>query len=695
MTTLRKTPPAAGPDTGGPAVAGVRELPSFAEELTGTLSVHCQYVLHGNIRDIHLVRVPGGGAAGDQHTTLINLLWNLLRREGYEALVRFDRLDGFTVFPAAAEPRVEAVLGRGRIGGRARNVTVPGLETLSGLLRALARGLPEGTGRPAEPGNGAPGGAGPESGTGTGPGPGPAAAAPPLRAAILVDYASRIPGDVSRLEHAERDFFLDCLKTAHEAVPLPAPGGRRLFNPLIWLADGERDLPVWLVSGSDRVRTIGVPLPGQGERARMARLLALEYEGLTAAPDGPAPPPPSASPPSPPSPPSDQEIEEFTRATTGLTLRAMRETVRLAVDRMMPFSAMPDAVRIYRLGIEDSPWRRPDMRAHIARGEQYIRSRVQGQTAAVDQTMDILKRAAMGLSGAHATHSGHRPRGVLFFAGPTGTGKTELAKSIAKVLFGDEDACLRFDMSEFSAPHAADRLVGAPPGYVGYEAGGELTSAVRANPFRVVLFDEIEKADKGVLDKFLQVLEDGRLTDGQGITTHFSECVLIFTSNLGVMREDPATGLKVRAVEPGTGYREFAGRVQANVRHHFVQVIGRPELLNRFGGNIVVFDWIGPEVARRIYRQQTDNIRRALWKEQRIDLRLSEDADRQLAELCTRGLDDGGRGIGNALETRLVNPLARALFDTPAAAGSRVTVARVEERPDGTVRLELRTGDGP
>jgi hypothetical protein len=634
--------------------------PAFINEIAGTLSVQSQYVLHGNLRDYFLRERPGE----PKHLLELQpMLWEALQSRGYECLICYDPVDGVSVYPKSeqAQEAAKKLLGPRVIGRR------PALER---LRVHLAKVVGVAAQPPLETD------AAPQQGAGTAPAPAQPEPEPPaanpkpaVRAAFVIDYAARITRVPGQLDQHERDFFLYCQKLALTTKQFAVGSdGPRLFNPIFWLVEGERDLPSWLTAGADPIRTVAVGMPTLGNREEFASILL-----------------PKTVPGNESRTLTDKARTELARQTDGMTLRSMAEIARLAADRGIPVERMADAIRIYKLGVEDNPWRHDSVRAQITRGESVVRKRVIGQERAINKTLDLLKRAALGLSGAQASSTKTRPRGVLFFAGPTGVGKTELAKQVAEMLFGDVDSYLRFDMSEFAADHSADRLVGAPPGYVGFEAGGELTGAVRRKPFQVILFDEIEKAHKLVLDKFLQILEDGRLTDGQGITTYFSGCVIIFTSNLGIITTDPQTKERTQVVQPGMPYPELEAKVKEAVRRHFTTDLGRPELLNRLGDNIVVFDFIGKGAAEQICDLQLCNIVEAVDRELEISLRFSYQARKQLTEICTADLANGGRGIGNQLESNLINPLARLLFDKKAESAATVEVTST--RP-GTATLD-------
>jgi ATP-dependent Clp protease ATP-binding subunit ClpA len=346
-----------------------------------------------------------------------------------------------------------------------------------------------------------------------------------------------------------------------------------------------------------------------------------------------------------------------------------------------------DAVRCYKVGALDNPWRRDYLRDKIRRARSALEERVKGQHQATTKAVDILMRTVMGLTGAQGRAGSGRPRGVLFFAGPTGVGKTELAKTLTQLIFGDERAYIRFDMSEFAEEHTGARLLGAPPGYIGFDAGGELTGAVRERPFSLILFDEIEKAHPRILDKFLQILEDGRLTDGRGDTAYFSEAIIVFTSNLGIYVDD-AQGRRVQNVRPDDPYEVVEARVRGAIGDHFKYRLSRPEILNRIGDNIVVFNFIGPEVATRIFAGMLDNVVKRVAEEHHLALEIPDGVRERLLGLCTRDLADGGRGIGNALESVFINPLARALFETALEGRSAITVVDiVEDEKVFSVRL--------
>ena len=251
------------------------------------------------------------------------------------------------------------------------------------------------------------------------------------------------------------------------------------------------------------------------------------------------------------------------------------------------------------------------------------------------------------------------------------------AKTLAEILFGDESCCKRFDMSEYGQSHSDQKLLGAPPGYVGYEAGGQLTNAVKNNPFSILLFDEIEKAHPSILDKFLQILEDGRMTDGQGNTVYFSETIIIFTSNLGIFTMNE-NGQREANVTSDMPYQEMSVRVREAIEDYFKLQLGRPEILNRIGENIVVFDYIRPDVAKLILNAQVNKIIKNMSAEKHIALTIADSAMETLTEQALNNLQNGGRGIGNVVENLLINPLSRYLFDNEIFDNASVTIDNID-----------------
>ena len=228
-------------------------------------------------------------------------------------------------------------------------------------------------------------------------------------------------------------------------------------------------------------------------------------------------------------------------------------------------------------------------------------------------------------------------------------------------------------MSEYGQPQSDQKLLGAPPGYVGYEAGGQLTNAVRNNPFSILLFDEIEKAHPSVLDKFLQILEDGRMTDGQGNTVYFSETIIIFTSNLGIYTMDQY-GQRHANVTPDMPYEEVQRKVRQGIEEYFKLQLGRPEILNRIGENIVVFDFIREPVAEQILDSQIAKITKNLSLEKNITLGIGQTAHETLKAAAIGNLANGGRGIGNIVESMLINPLSRYMFDSGVFANAKIVI---------------------
>jgi ATP-dependent Clp protease ATP-binding subunit ClpB len=298
-------------------------------------------------------------------------------------------------------------------------------------------------------------------------------------------------------------------------------------------------------------------------------------------------------------------------------------------------------------------------RQKLVKLEEHLHQRVVAQEAAIKAVANAVRRARAGLQDPN------RPIGSFIFLGPTGVGKTELSRALAEFLFDDEHAMIRIDMSEYMEKHTVSRLIGAPPGYVGYEEGGQLTEAIRRKPYSVVLFDEIEKAHHDVFNVLLQVLDDGRITDGQGRTVDFKNTVIIMTSNIGSQfitgDESPADRSRL---------------VMEALRQHF-----RPEFLNRVD-EVVIFDRLGQEELKKIVEIQLNRLSKRL-EQQKITLRLS---DRAKAFIAREGFDPvyGARPLKRAIQKEILDPLSMEILEGTIREGQSI---KVDEK-DGILKFQ-------
>jgi hypothetical protein len=613
-----------------------KTTPRWIEDLVRFLPIRSQFVIAGNIRDTFLT--PLGDAS--TMAPLLRCVWAHLAPRGYRFMLVYDPVEGLRPYPN--EPAVVEQATKLFDLKLADGAMAMSLENLIGVMKKVA-------------------------------------AQREARCALVVDFASRLTRQPDHLDAAEHRFFVAAERISLAANPIvpkgadiTTPEGKAYFNPVLWLVNRAQDLPGWLTLDSTRVSVLAVALPDFESRLEAAALLGGVFAGFE---QGSA----------------DEQrkfAQTFAMLTDGLPLAALADIAQLADRLNLGFRDVDDAVRCYKVGAAENPWKKDYLRERIAGALPFIEERVRGQRAAVTKTIDILMRSVMGLTGAQTRSSGNRPRGVLFFAGPTGVGKTELAKTLTQLVFGDDRAYVRFDMSEFAEEHTGARLLGAPPGYIGYDAGGELTNAVREKPFSVVLFDEIEKAHPRILDKFLQILDDGRLTDGRGETAYFSETILVFTSNLGIFVEDEH-GRRVQNVQATDPPEAVEARVRGAIQDYFKFRLSRPEILNRIGDNIVVFGFIGKEIAAQIFDGMLANVVARVRNEHKVELAIQDHVRARLRDLCTRDLSNGGRGIGNQLESLFVNPLSRALFGFRFEGRGKVEVVDLAEDANRVVTVSL------
>ncbi|MEO0623747.1 MAG: AAA family ATPase [Pseudomonadota bacterium] len=595
----------------------VLNAPNWLEEIGSALSVRSQFVVSGNVRDLY--PVPVGEDA--QFLSFPSAIWWALKPKGVVALLTHDPVSGLALH-GECDPRLETVLIECGLplGQRADSI-----EKLTDLVTRVSEEAR-------------------------------------LPMALIVDYAS------TQFRHAPEAvdaMFVAMDKVsrggglAREALEWDCPPANQIF----WLVERKGDVPDWFSRRNASVRELMIDLPDLADRIAFANVevARLEVPEDTSQED------------------RQRHVERLALGVDGMGLAELRAVVDMAVDSGYTLAEIDKAILRFRIGTSRNPWTSQAIRGRVRATLTQLETRVKGQPRAISKTHDILVRSIMGLSAAQTNNRANRPRGVLFFVGPTGVGKTELAKAITEILFGDEAAMQRFDMSEFVNEGSIGRLIGPPPGAQGYEKGGELINAARSKPFSVFLFDEIEKAHPRVMDTFLQILDDGRLTDSRGETGYFSESLIIFTSNVGIVGGDSSYN-SGQNVTPSDRGEQLEDKLTDAVANHFRYQLNRPELFNRIGQNIVVFEFINPKNAYIIFEAMLGKVLSAVMDEHRVAVTLTDEAKDQLMALCTEEIGDGGRGIGNRIERYLVNPIARLLFEREELDTVTITSITLENR---------------
>ena len=354
--------------------------------------------------------------------------------------------------------------------------------------------------------------------------------------------------------------------------------------------------------------------------------------------------------------------KEAVAITSGMSYKEIIQLGRIS-EGDLSFKKLINLVKFNNV---QSEWEKLDLE-DVKNVSKILSKDVKGQDFAIENVSRVLKNSLLGLNGAMNGENNKKPKGILFFAGPTGVGKTELAKSLTKFVFGDVNKMIRFDMSEFSQEHSDQRLIGAPPGYVGYDGGGELTNAVRDEPQSIILFDEIEKANAKILDKFLQILEDGRLTSSQGELVDFSETFIIFTSNIGADKASPKNKGEDGEI---TNRKLFIQAVEKKFND-----IERPEILNRIGiNNVIPFNFIqDKKILMEIFESKLEKLVKAVFDKHKIKITIEEGSKEAIFEIVDTAYDptNGGRGLINAMEKTIQTTLSDFLFDNTDLIGNQ------------------------
>lgn len=653
---------------------GVAQVSPWVQRVVAEMVRGRHVIVHGNVHDLAVWQ--------HQFVPVPQILRGVLRELGFQLIGRYDQLDGVTVEHAAdgrdadrefaqllenapgARPAAPGRAGRGPAAdGPGATASAPGAADggNSGAGAAGRRGSRAAEARTAMATASAVGAARPVRYSQ----PGEALAVirralaqPQTPIAFLLDFADLLLTDPEHNDRNDRNLLLLVKKAMMEAVR--APGGV-VENQLVLVTTDLAAIPAWLYRGEPFVQPVLVPLPGADEReAYLSEQAGLYYQSQTGqAHTGP--------------------VRVLANLTEGMALRELAGLSRTSHLEHLPLASARELVNRAMFGQPVDPWARLAERLPTARA--VLGESVRGQDAAVERVTRALAGGTLGMDFIADPFSAEaQPKGVFFFAGPTGVGKTELCKTLSRLIFDDPSAMIRFDMSTFQESHAAERLTGAPPGYVGHERGGELTNQVSARPFSLLLFDEIEKAHNSIFDKFLQILEDGRFTDGLGRVTYFSQTLIVFTSNAGA----DTLYDRIRRSGPGRPLpspKEVAEHFEKAVQDYFTKTLRRPELLGRMGNGVLAFDIVRPQhvdpVAAKLLGQLAASAQR-----RGITLELDRESIFEVVRQHMAVPDNlalGYREIRNALGRLVRDPLIDAIWLGGRQPGYAIGVAPGEK----------------
>ncbi len=510
---------------------------------------------------------------------------------------------------------------------------------------------------------------------------------------FVIKMTSRLltrEGSSNGLEAGELLLFRQLLNVSQNIV-------RNTEHKLIVLANKTTDLPMWFTDDTVNpfIKKLTIEKPSESNKKAFFDMMIDEVsfgeefnrkyrEAIALKPNETLNPGETET-------PAEKKIKRKFLAYTNDFSMKMLEYYQLYLQQGNEVDS-PDklgySVASFKAGTLENPWEREDKIRDILNITSAVSKKIKGQDQALETVQNILTRAAIGLGRIDNPNA---PRVVLFLAGPTGTGKTEICKQLAEAIFGSEDRMVRFDMSEYGQDHSDQKLFGAPPGYVGYEEGGKLTNAMKKEPFSLVLFDEIEKAHGSIMDKFLQILSDGRLTDGKGETVSFTDAIIAFTSNAGVTSPTPKDEYEALDIEKKMGgekkperemnmqaviemeregvpaeeiYENVRQYFRYNVKHYFCCTLNRPELYGRIEDSLVYYNYIGKGAVSVICSAKMASLIDAVKDKYKItDVNYDDSVLEKIVEYCqteqVRSM--GARGIGKAVNILFEGSLANFL----------------------------------